>query len=47
MGSLAKFVGVDRPGYELSDEKRAQIVDAAKGSSISFVTIDALEISSS
>ena len=47
MGSLAKFVGVDRPGYELSDEKRAQIVDAAKGISISFVTIEALEISSS
>ena len=47
MGSLAKFVGVDRPGYELSEEKRAQIVEAAKGIAISFVTIEALEISSS
>lgn len=47
MGKLARFVGVDRPGYELSDEKRAQIVQAARGIPISFVTIEALEISSS
>ncbi len=47
MGKLAYFVGVDRPGYELSEEKRRQIVEDAKGITISFVTIEALEISSS
>ncbi len=47
MGTLARFVGVDRPGFELSDEKRRQIVEDARGISISFVTIEALEISSS
>ncbi len=47
MGKLAYFVGVDRPGFELSDEKRRQIVEDAKGITISFVTIEALEISSS
>ncbi len=47
MGELARFVGVDRPGFELTEQKRRQIVEDAKGISISFVTIEALEISSS
>lgn len=47
MGELAKFIGVDRPGYELSAERRAAIVKSAPGLSISFITIEALAISSS
>lgn len=47
LGKLAKFVGVDRPGYELSADKRAEIVQSAPEIPISFVTIEALEISSS
>ncbi len=47
MGNLAHFVGVDRPGFELTEQNRRQIVEDAKGITISFVTIEALEISSS
>lgn len=47
MGKLARFVGVDRPGYELSEERRAAIKASAPGIDISFLTIEALAISSS
>ena len=47
MGRLARFVGVDRPGYELSEERRAAIKASAPGIDISFLTIEALAISSS
>lgn len=47
MGKLARFVGVDRPGYELSEERRATIKASAPGIDISFLTIEALAISSS
>lgn len=47
MGKLARFVGVDRPGYELSEERRAAIKASAPSIDISFLTIEALAISSS
>ena len=47
MGKLARFVGVDRPGYELSKEHRQKIVKSVPGLDISFLTIEALAISSS
>ena len=47
MGKLARFVGVDRPVYELSEERRAAIKASAPGIDISFLTIEALAISSS
>lgn len=47
LGTLAHFVGVERPGYELSAEQRAQICASAPSITISFITIEALAISSS
>ena len=47
MGKLARFVGVDRPGYERAEERRAAIKASAPGIDISFLTIEALAISSS
>lgn len=47
MGALARFVGVDRPGFEFSDEQRRAIRESAPTLDISFVTIEALAISSS
>lgn len=47
MGTLAHFIGVDRPGYELTEDERRAIVESAPGITISFLTIEALEISSS
>ncbi len=47
MGTLAHFVAVDRPGYELSEERREAIKKSAPGIDISFLTIEALAISSS
>lgn len=47
MGKLAHFIGVDRPGYELSEERRTAIKASAPGIDISFLTIEALAISSS
>lgn len=47
MGKLARFVGVERPGYELTPEQRATIRESAPGIDISFLTIEALAISSS
>lgn len=47
MGKLARFIGVDRPGYELSEERRRAIKESAPNIDISFLTIEALAISSS
>lgn len=47
MGKLAHFVGVDRPGSELSATQREAVVKASAGIQLSFVTIEALAISSS
>lgn len=47
MGRLARFVGVERPGSELSATQREAIVKASPGIDLSFVTIEALAISSS
>lgn len=47
MGALATFIGVDRPGYELTDQQRQAIKESAKGITLSFITIEALAISSS
>ena len=47
MGELAHFVGVERPGSELSATQREAIVHRSPGINLSFVTIEALAISSS
>ncbi len=47
MGRLARFVGVERPGSELSATQREAIVHRSPGIDLSFVTIEALAISSS
>ncbi len=47
MGALARFIGVDRPGYELSDDKRRVIIESMPELDISFLTIKALALSSS
>lgn len=47
LGSLAKFVGVGRPGFELSHAQHSAIRASAPTIDISFLTIEALHISSS
>lgn len=47
MGELARFIAVDRPGYELSEWQRQEIKKSAPDIDISFLTIEALAISSS
>lgn len=47
MGALARFVGVDRPGYELSEAQRMAIIQEAQGITLSFITIEAIALSSS
>lgn len=47
LGQLAKFIGVGRPGFELSEAQRGAIRASAPSIDISFLTIEALHISSS
>lgn len=47
MGTLAHFVGVNRPGYELSPKRRQALMQEVPDVDLSFVTIEAIAMSSS
>lgn len=47
MGKLARFVGVNRPGYEFSADQRRALVHEVPDINLSFVAIEAIALSSS